>query len=192
MFCVGVCFYVFWSFLFLCLCLVLWMQEMQLDSEEWFSHEQHVRLVRISLRREGEDVMTLSFSNTSFRERGETFQLSMRAVRRGGSTTLCFISDRVCFGGSTFGWWQCCSGKGIIIISSTISFVPISNIIIIIPISNIISILIIAIHHHQGGASLGSGSSPITSQGEGGGEFVVKRVVLVTVFQPAVFLVRIS
>ena len=40
---------------------------MQLDSEEWFSHE-HVRLVRISLRREGEDVMTLSFSNTSFRE----------------------------------------------------------------------------------------------------------------------------
>ena len=88
-------------------------------------------------------------------------------VRGGGSTTLCFISDRVCFGGSTFGWWQCCSGKGIIIISSIISFIPISN---------IISIPIITIHHHQGGASLGSGSSPITSQGGGGG-FILERVV---------------
>ena len=83
-----------------CFCVCgLWMQEMQLDSEEWFSHE-HVRLVRISLRREGEDVMTLSFSNTSFRER--VFSI-VYTVRGGGSTTLCFISDRVCFGGSTFG-----------------------------------------------------------------------------------------
>ena len=66
--------FVFVCFDQFCFCVCgLWMQEMQLDSEEWFSHEQHVRLVRISLRREGEDVMTLSFSNTSFRERGEGF-----------------------------------------------------------------------------------------------------------------------
>ena len=62
---------------------------MQLDSEEWFSHE-HVRLVRISLRREGEDVMTLSFSNTSFREGGEGDFSVVYTCSQGG----------VCFGGA--------------------------------------------------------------------------------------------
>ena len=66
---------------------------MQLDSEEWFSHEQHVRLVRISLRREGEDILTLSFSNTSFRER----VFSIVYTVRGGVAAQHFVSSLIVY-----------------------------------------------------------------------------------------------